>query len=239
MGLALTALLGGCMMVGVGWGGASSECGNGGASAGSQRSMPSCPGGTYQCGYGCLSLSALCCTSQQDESTWDQGTSECPSMKLSSCNDNPSGSCKGTVSGTVNPMAASDFCCSTNSDVGSLDCTDGTVVCNLMCVAVGATCCSLTDSSDCGKVGGVMQSGGGGGGTCDGPTSTDGGDGETGTDAGDIETGTCDGNSPTNACGACSCTGDGTCNANSSTCGGSVCWWAGPGSVVGNAPFCG
>jgi hypothetical protein len=110
---------------------------------------------------------------------------------------------------------------------GSTDCTNGTVVCNGMCVAVGSTCCSQTNPSDCGTVGGVMQSGGGG--TCNGQTSTGGGDGETGT---------CDGNSPTNSCGACSCTGNGTCNAGSPACGGSVCWWAGPGSVVGNAPFC-
>jgi hypothetical protein len=208
--------------------GGSSDCGNGG-SASSQRSMPSCPGGTYQCGYGCLSLSALCCTPQGDESTWDQGTSECPSMKLSSCNANPGGSCTGTVSGTVNPMPASAYCCSTNSDVGSLDCTDGTVVCNLMCIAVGSACCSLTNPSECGTVGGVMQSGGGGGSTCTGQTGT-------GTDDG--ETGTCDGMSPTNACGACSCTANGTCNGPSSQCGGSVCWWTGPGDTVGNAPFC-
>src|ERR1700679_679430 len=103
MNLSITVLLGGCMMMGVACAGGTSDCGNGGGSASSQRSMPSCPGGTYQCGYGCLLLSALCCTAAGDESTWDQGTSECPSMKLSSCNSNPSGSCKGTVSGTVNP----------------------------------------------------------------------------------------------------------------------------------------
>jgi hypothetical protein len=136
----------------------------GASSDGSQRTMPDCPGGTYQCGYGCLSLSARCCTSQTDESTWDQGTSECPNALISSCNSNPSATCTGTVSGTINPMPASTYCCSTNSDVGSLDCTGGTVVCNLMCVAVGSTCCSLTNTSDCGNVGGVLASGGGGGG---------------------------------------------------------------------------
>jgi len=148
---------------------------DGSSDGGAQRTMATdCPGGTYQCGYGCLSLSARCCTPQGDESTWDQGTSECPGAMVSSCNPNPSGSCTGSVSGTsANPMPASTYCCSTNSDVGSLDCTDGTVVCNLTCVPFGSTCCSLTDPSECGTVGGVLESGsgsgedsGGGGGPC-------------------------------------------------------------------------
>jgi len=137
---------------------------DGASNSGSGRSAPSCPGGTYQCGYGCLTLSAKCCTSQTDQSTWGEGTSECPSAQLSSCNSNPGGTCTGTVSGmSASPMPASAYCCSTNSTVGSLDCTDGTVVCNLMCVAVGSKCCSLTNPSDCGNVGGAVQTGGGSG----------------------------------------------------------------------------
>jgi len=144
----------------------------GASDGGSQRSMANCPSGSFQCGYGCLSLSATCCTPQTNESTWDQGTSECPGATISSCHPNPSGSCTGTVSGSsVNPMPASTYCCSTNSDVGSLDCTDGTVVCNLTCVPFGSKCCSLTDSTSCGTVGGVVETNtgsdsGGGGGSC-------------------------------------------------------------------------
>jgi hypothetical protein len=130
--------------------------------------MPDCPSGTYQCGYGCLSLTARCCTSQTDQSSWGEGTSECPGAQVSSCNPNPSGACTGTVGTSGGPMAASEYCCSANGNAGSLDCTGGMVVCNLMCVPVGSTCCSLTNPSNCGNLGGVAQSSGGGSGSSGG-----------------------------------------------------------------------
>lgn len=119
----------------------------------SQKTQPNCPTGTYQCGYGCLANSSRCCNSS-DGSDWNDGTFECPNGQLSTCTPNTGGNCKGAVSST----STSRYCCSTNSDVGSLDCTDGTVVCNMNCVPVGAVCCSLQNPSNCGTVGGVVES---------------------------------------------------------------------------------
>lgn len=120
--------------------------------AGSSMKQPVCPTGTKQCGYGCLVLSALCCNSTEYSSEWDQGTFECPGAGVSTCVPNTNGSCKGTVGDT------STYCCSTNSNVGSLDCKNGTVVCNQNCVPVGSKCCSLTNPTNCGTVGGVPTS---------------------------------------------------------------------------------
>lgn len=101
--------------------------------------LEGCPGGTHPCGAGCLIDSATCCNLGQAD---DQaGTFECPGGHVASCTINQgTGSCGNAR-----------YCCSGSGsqDFGSLDCTNGTVVCNQNCVVLGATCCSLMDSKDC------------------------------------------------------------------------------------------
>ncbi len=117
-----------------------------------------CPGGTIPCGKGCLVDTALCCNlTDQDDAT---GTYECPGAQVATCN--PAG-CGG-----------SKYCCSDNGSFGSLDCTNGTVVCNQNCVTAGSQCCSLTDPSDCVT---LVSSGSGSGGS----SSGSGGNGDGGT----------------------------------------------------------
>jgi len=115
------------------------------------KTMAQCPSpDTVQCGYGCIAATITCCNSKQYSTEWDIGTFECPGTTIAQCVSNTTGSC-GT----------SQYCCSTNGSFNSVDCKDGTVVCNQNCVPVGSKCCSMTDPTNCGTVGGVKPPSGG------------------------------------------------------------------------------
>lgn len=110
------------------------------------NSSDQCARGQIPCGTGCIPSGAVCCS--------PVSTSYCTNAAGGGCNS--SGTCSGAFPGG----ATAEFCCATDSNLGSNDCPSGQHHCGLSCRPTSQGCCSRsTDLCSPAATGGGMDAG--------------------------------------------------------------------------------
>ncbi len=137
-----------CIACALGW-----SCSSGSDGGGE----PTCPENTKSCGDGCIPLGGVCCASAADPTT----SSYCTNA-AGACLPNESGDAGVPRCAAAFPSGSTaEYCCASNSDVGSNDCPPGQHHCGLLCQS--APC-----GGGAGPTGGATTGGATTGGGCTG-----------------------------------------------------------------------